>query len=459
MDLFPTGFFWGAATASYQIEGAAAEDGKGASVWDMMCRKKGAIHNNQTGEIACDHYHRYAEDIAIMKQIGLKAYRLSVSWPRVLPDGTGSVNSAGLAFYDRLIDGLLEAGITPFVTLFHWDFPLALYHRGGWLNRDSADWFADYAAVVVARLSDRVRHWMTLNEPQCFIGLGLVDGIHAPGDKLAWAEVLQAGHHALLAHGKAVQTLRALAKTPPVVGFAPATPVYVPVSDQPSDVDAARSAMFGMDTPTYWTNAWFSDPIFRKQYPEDAWKVFGRDVPRIADGDFDVIAQPLDFYGCNIYNGALRQAGADGKAQPVAEPPGHARTAYDWYVTPEALYWGPRFLYERYGLPIIVTENGMSNVDWVSLDGQVHDPQRIDYTARYLLAFSKAYQDGVDVRGYFHWSLMDNFEWAQGFKERFGLVHVDFVTQQRTPKDSAHWYAEVIRTNGASLSKGQTPHA
>ncbi|MCX6030616.1 MAG: GH1 family beta-glucosidase [Chloroflexi bacterium] len=451
---FPKGFIWGAASASYQVEGAAFEDGKGLSVWDMFCRKEGAIWNGQSGEVACDHYHRYREDVALMKELGLQAYRLSISWPRVLPHGTGAVNPKGLDFYDRLVDELLAAGIEPWVTLFHWDHPYDLYCRGGWLNPYSSDWFADYTAVVADALSDRVTHWMTHNEPACFIGLGLQDGRHAPGDKLGFGQVLWATHNALLGHGKAVQTLRARARRPLQIGLAYNGPVVVPASDRPADVEAARLAMFTI-LPTgrhMWNNSWWLDPIFFGRYPADGWQAFGADVPPVKDGDLKTINQPLDFLGVNIYyQDPTIRAGADGRPEPVPFPVGTAQTAFKWNVTPDALYWGPRFLYERYKAPMVITENGLSCMDWVALDGHVHDPQRIDFTQRYLLAYERAGQDGVDIRGYFHWSILDNFEWSEGYKERFGLVYVNYPTQQRIPKDSAYWYKQVIATNGARL--------
>jgi beta-glucosidase len=448
---FREDFVWGAAAASYQVEGAAEADGKGPSVWDMLCRVPGAIFNGQTGAVACDHYHRYREDVALMRAIGLQAYRLSISWPRVLPEGTGAPNPAGLGFYDALVDALLAAGITPYVTLFHWDYPYALYCRGGWLSPHSPAWFADYTRLVVERLSDRVRHWMTLNEPQVFIGVGHHDGRHAPGMKWALPEVLQAGHHVLLAHGRAVQVIRAVAKQPPIIGFAPVGTVAMPASDSPADVDAARAATFSAGAYPVGGNTWWADPLFFKQYPADALAAVGAAAPRVRSGDFDVIAQPIDFYGTNIYQGYYVRAGAEGQPERLPFPPGHAMTAFYWYVTPDSLYWGPRFLQERYGLPIIITENGLANADWVAADGCVHDPQRIDFTRAYLRALRRAAAGGVDVRGYFHWSILDNFEWAEGYRQRFGLIHVDYATQQRTLKDSAHWYRTVIASNGAAL--------
>jgi beta-glucosidase len=448
---FPKGFVWGVATASYQIEGAAREDGKGLSVWDTFCLKEGNIWNGQSGDIACDHYHRYREDIEIMKQIGVNAYRLSVSWPRVIPGGTGKVNTKGLDFYDRLIDELLEAKITPYVTLFHWDYPEELYCRGGWLNPDSSDWFAEYTKVVVDKLSDRVKNWMTMNEPQVFIGFGHHQGTHAPGLKLGTAQLLRAAHNTLLSHGKAVQTIRACSKSACNVGLAAVGVVFTPATDRPADIAAARQAMFSITNKDVWNNTWWMDPIFLGHYPADGLKLLGADVPVIREKDMAAIHQPLDFLGLNIYYGQTVRAGKKGQPEIVPDPAGHPITFYHWGVNPQTLYWGPKNFYERYKLPIYITENGMANVDWVALDGKVHDPQRIDFLNRYLLQLHQASKDGADIRGYFQWSLMDNFEWASGYRERFGMVYVDYTTQQRVLKDSAYWYKDVIVSNGAAL--------
>jgi len=444
---FPKDFVWGVAAASYQVEGAWNEDGKGPSVWDMFCRTPGAVWQGQSGDVACDHYHRYPEDIALIKALGAHAYRLSISWPRVLPAGTGEFSVAGLDFYDRLIDGLLEAGITPYVTLFHWDYPYELYCRGGWLNPYSSDWFADYTTLIVKKLSDRVAHWMTLNEPQVFLGLGHQEGRHAPGLQLPISQVLKASHNVLLAHGKSVQAIRAHAVKYPVIGFAPIGSVHFPASDNLADVDAARQAMFSVTQKNCWNAAWIADPIFFKQYPADGLALFGKDAPQVGPNDMEIIGQPLDFYGVNIYSGVRVQAGADGKPVEAGDPLGGPRTAYYWTVSPESLYWGPRFLYERYKTPVFITENGMANVDWVAQDGKVHDPQREDYIRRYLLELRRAIRDGVDVRGYFHWSIMDNFEWAVAYQQRFGLIHVDYTHQKRTPKDSYYLYQQIIKEN------------
>ncbi len=448
---FPGNFVWGAAAASYQIEGATSEDGKGLSIWDMMCRKPGAVWSGNTGDTACDHYHRYSDDARMMGEIGLQAYRLSISWPRVLPDGIGQVNSRGLAFYDRLIDALLENSVDPWVTLFHWDYPYTLYQKGGWLNRDSSDWFAEYTRVIVDKLSDRVTRWMTLNEPQCFIGYGHQTGEDAPGLQLGFSEVLAAAHNSLLAHGKAVQVIRASAGLTPLIGAAPVGVVKLPASNSTKDIEAARNSTFAITARDCWNNSWFADPMILGNYPDDGLELFQRELPDIQAGDMDTICQQLDFYGANIYKGETVQPGDDATITVPASSDGPPLTTMEWEVTPSALYWGPLFLYERYRLPIVVTENGMSNTDWVQVDGKVHDSQRIDFHTRYLREYQRAIEDGVKAEGYFLWSIMDNFEWAHGYKRRFGIVHVDYATGKRVLKDSAYWYKEVIDSNGQNL--------
>jgi beta-glucosidase len=448
---FPPNFIWGTAASSYQIEGAVEEDGKGLSVWDEFCRVKGAIKSGESGDIACDHYHRSGEDIRLLKEIGVKAYRFSISWPRMLPEGIGRPNARGIAFYADLVDHLLENGIEPWITLFHWDYPRALFKKGGWLCRESADWFAEYAKIAVDALSDRVSHWITINEPKCFIGLGHQTGYHAPGLKLSFPEVLLAAHHTLLGHGKAVATIRARAKTRPTIGVAPDSFVKFPATESEADVLAARDAMFRISEKNVVNNNWFSDPMVLGRYPENGVALFGKDMPVIQSGDMEIIRQPLDFLGINIYQGVRIMAGADGAGVPVAQTAGCPGTTMGWAVSPQALYWGPKYFYERYKLPLIITENGMSNGDWVHLDGKVHDPQRIDFVNRYLREFARAIHDGVDGRGYFSWSILDNFEWSEGYEKRFGLVHVDYATQKRTIKDSGYWFKEVIESNGEVL--------
>lgn len=449
---FPHGFTWGVASSAYQIEGGAREDGRGDSVWDEYCRVPGAIHAGHTGEIACDHYHRFRDDIAIMRGLGMRAYRFSVSWPRVLPGGIGTANEPGLAFYDQLVDALLEAGIQPWVTLFHWDFPLTLHERGGWLSRDSVEWFAEYARLIVDQLSDRVSHWITLNEPQVFIGGGPDNLPLAPGVKPTLAEQLLMWHHAAMAHGRAVRVIRERARLKPKVGYAPVGVSPIPGDDRPESIDAARIAAVSVLQPHLWNNTWFNDAVLLGRYPEDGRRVYGSAAPIPQPGDLEAMHQPLDFLGLNIYHGIPMRMSAAGRPEEAPRPPGIERTAFDWPVEPESLYWGPRFMFERYGLPIVITENGMSGKDTVSPDGRVHDAQRISFTRRYLRELRSAIADGVDVRGYFHWSILDNFEWAYGYRERFGLVYVDFCTQERIIKDSGRWYAGVIETNGASLA-------
>lgn len=448
---FQRDFVWGAATAAYQIEGAAREDGKGLSVWDMCSGIPGFVKSGHTGGMACDHYHRYKEDVRIMKELGLQAYRMSISWPRVLPEGTGRINDKGLDFYDRLVDELLENGIAPYVTLFHWDYPHELFKKGGWLHPDSSDWFAEYTRVVAERLSDRVKHWFTQNEPQCYLGLGHFTGTHAPGLKLGPAEWLQAVHNSLLAHGKAVQTLRQTSMQPCEIAYAPVGITSYPVAPTPENIEAARERTFSITEPTFWMNTWYMDPVFFGKYPEDGLRVFEPWLPKIQSGDMDIIRQPLDFLGLNIYHGTPVQKGADGQPEVIGNAVGHPETMTRWTVTPESLYWGPKLFHERYGLPIMITENGLSSMDWVSLDGKVHDTQRIDFLQRYLREYRRAAGDGVPLKGYFCWSLMDNFEWAEGYHERFGLVHVDYSDGKRTIKDSGYWYRSVIESNGNGL--------
>jgi beta-glucosidase len=418
----------------------------------MFCRRPGAVFAGQSGAVACDHYHRYVEDIALFKQVGLQAYRFSVAWPRVIPQGYGPVNPAGLDFYDRLVDELLRAGIEPYATLFHWDLPYALYSQGGWLNRSSAGWFADYTAAVVDRLGDRVSHWMTLNEPQCFVLLGHDSGRHAPGDHVGLDPLLQITHHVHLAHGLSAQAIRAHARKAPQVGIAEAVTPAMPISADPADIEAARIATFAL-APSHglWGASWWLDPLVLGKYPQQGLDLIERPMLFVQPGDMETIAQPLDYLGINTYQGVPVKAGADGNPEVVPFPVGYPYTGFPWPVTPEALYWGPRFFSERYHLPVYITENGLANPDWIAQDGAVHDPQRIDFTSRYLQQFAHAAQDGVDARGYFHWSILDNFEWAEGYRLRFGLIYVDYPTQKRVLKDSALWYRDTIACNGSNL--------
>ena len=452
---FSNDFMWGVASSAYQIEGAADEDGRGSSIWDVMCTKPDAIYENHTGAVACDHYHLFKTDLALMRDLGIKSYRLSLSWPRILPNGTGNCNSDGITFYDNLIDECLANNITPVVTLFHWDYPYELYRRGGWLNAQSSGWFEDYAKLVVEHLSDRVQHWITLNEPQCFVGLGHCEGIHAPGDKLPMREVLLAGHNALLAHGKAVRVIRQYAKTTPVIGYSPVGNVRVPLTENSCDIQAAKEEMFKVVTEglesKVWSNTWWMDPVYLGRYPDDGLRLFHHDLPAFNAADFEIISAPLDYFGVNIYHARQVRAGHDAVAQEVPIDENHSLTACGWPIVPQCLYWGPKFFYERYNKPIIITENGMSCEDSLAPDGKIHDSERIEFMTRHLQQIKRAVNDGVPLKGYFHWSFTDNFEWAHGYSQRFGLVYIDYASQQRIPKDSAQWYANVIKDNGANL--------
>lgn len=451
---FRSDFQWGAATSAYQIEGAAFEDGKGLNIWDVFCKEEGRIFEGHTGEVACDHYHRFREDVAIMKSLGIKAYRFSINWARILPNGTGKVNERGIQFYNELIDELCAAGIEPYITLYHWELPYELYKKGGWLNEECVNWFGEYAKLVAERFSDRVTHFFTMNEPQCFIGLGFLEGIHAPGLMGPVRDTFQMSHNVLKAHGMAVKMLREYAKQDILIGYAPTGTMSYPDSEKTEDIEAAREYMFGFHEPLRhwtWSVSWWSDPVISGNYPEEGLKAYHDYLPEITKEDLRLISQPIDFYGQNIYNGHRIRMGNGGTPEVVGRYDGFPKTALNWPVTPECLYWGPRFLYERYQKPIYITENGLSCHDVISVDGKVHDPNRIDFLTRYLGEMKRASQDGVDLRGYFQWSLMDNFEWHSGYSERFGLVFVDYRNQERIVKDSGYWYRTLIEENGASL--------
>ena len=447
---FAKDFVWGAATSSYQIEGTGRDSGKGQNIWDVFTKEPGRVYEGHTGDIACDHYHRFREDVAYMKELGLKGYRFSIDWSRVLPEGTGKVNEKGIDFYNALIDELLEQGIEPYITLYHWELPYEIYKRGGWMNPEIVEWFGQYARLVAERFSDRVKYFFTLNEPQCFVGLGFLQGCHAPGVKAPLRDTFEMAHNALKAHGRAVQMLRAYGKQNVQIGYAPTSGMCYPEKDTPKDIEAARKALFALpDDLSNWTwnVSWWSDPVILGKYPEEGMKKYEKYLPVITDEDMKLISQPIDFYGQNIYNGRCIRMGTDGRPEEVRRPAGFPKTATNWPVTPEALYWGPKFLYERYRKPIYITENGMACHDTVSQDGKVHDPNRIDFLARYLKNLKRAAEE-IDIRGYFQWSLMDNFEWDKGYAERFGIIYVDFETQERIWKDSAYWYRDLIRRNG-----------
>lgn len=456
--MFGEDFVWGVASSAYQVEGTDAADGRGACVWDMFATD-GRVFEHQNADTSCDHMHHYKEDIALMRHLGIRAYRFSLNWARILPEGTGRVNEKAIAMYRDMILTMKENGITPYLTLFHWEFPQALYERGGWQNPDVVQWFGEYAKVVAENFSDICEYFITINEPQCVVGLGHLSGVHAPGVKLPIAQTFLVAHHLLMAHGQAVINLRRYAVRPVKIGFAPTGGVAYPYTDRPEDIEAAKKVYFGFYNPIdnwTWNVSWFSDPVFLGHYPEEGLKKFAPYLPEITQEDMELICQPLDFMGQNIYNGYYVRAGADGEPEFVDRAPGFPKTGSDWPVTPEAFYYGIKFLTERYPLPLYITENGMSCHDLVSSDGRVHDPNRITFLDSYIGAMQKAYDEGANVAGYFLWTFLDNFEWADGYKQRFGIVYVDFASQRRIVKDSAFWYQKIIETNGRMLTMNQT---
>ena len=418
-------------------------------IWDTFGQETGYIIRNENGNVACDHYHRYREDVAIMKELGLKSYRFSVSWPRVMPEGYGTVNEKGLQFYIDLVNELTEAGIEPMVTLFHWNLPTAIYELGGWENPQVVDWFEQYTDVVTTALGKKVKYWMTFNEPQLFIGAGLNAGVFAPFEKKSTEALMRISKNVYLAHGKAVRIIRKNCQNS-IVGMAPTGEIVIPRDMNAESIERARKLSFSMKKESFTSSiTWWSDPVFFGKIPEDAQAIFGECLPVLTEEEWEIVTEPLDFYGFNIYQG-LEDLDSTEEYGPYAYP-GSPKTSMDWNVTPEVLYWSCRFLYERYGKPIMITENGMSSFDWVSLDGKVHDPNRIDFLHRYLRSIKDAVSEGIPVLGYQYWSIMDNFEWINGYDKRFGLVYVDYRTQKRTIKDSACWYRDVIATNGEIL--------
>ena len=453
---FPSGFVWGAATAAYQIEGAVGEDGRGVSIWDSFASTPGRVRNGDTGAVAADHYRRWRDDVRLMSALGLRAYRFSIAWPRVQPNGTGPPNPAGLDFYSELVDALLDAGIEPFVTLYHWDLPQALEDAGGWPVRATAERFADYAAIVFGRLGDRVRHWATLNEPWCSAFLGYGSGVHAPGVRDG-QQAVAAAHHLLLAHGLAIQAMRAAAPPETELGIVLNLEPRRPASADPADVAAARLAD-GM------LNRIFLDPLLAGRYPDDVLDHLGARVSlaHIREGDASTIATPIDTLGVNYYRpltvGAVRgdRLGGDGgsatwpgESAVAAVGNGEATTAMGWPVDASGLDELLVRLREDYKpVPLYVTENGAAYDDHPDSDGYVDDVERVAYLASHLRAAQRAVDGGVDLRGYFVWSLLDNFEWAEGYDRRFGIVYVDYESQRRTPKRSALWYSAVIAANG-----------
>lgn len=438
LTALPADFTWGVATAAYQIEGAVAEDGRSPSIWDTFSHTPGKVDGGDTGDVACDHYHRVPEDIGLIKRLGADAYRFSIAWPRVVPGGDGPVNKAGLDFYDRLVDGLLEAGVTPFATLYHWDLPQALQDRGGWTVRETSEHFAAYASHVVERLGDRVKDWATLNEPLCSAWIGHLEGRMAPGLTDLTAAV-RASYHLHLGHGLAVQAIRA-ASSDARVGIVNNLSPIEPASGSEADLAAARRADGHI-------NRWWLDPILGRGHPQDMVEEYGVELP-IQPGDLETIAAPLDWLGLNYYFRQIVTADPDGTAPRARQVsvPGARLTHMDWEVHAEGLEQLLLRLTEEYGVErIFVTENGSAYEDVVAADGSVHDPERVRYLEEHLAACARAVAKGAPLAGYFAWSLMDNFEWAYGYDKRFGLVHVDYATQRRTVKSSGLRYAELVR--------------
>ena len=439
MSVFPKDFVWGCATSAYQIEGAWNEDGKGESIWDRFSHTPGRIRTGDTGDVACDHYHRYREDVGIMKELGLKSYRFSISWPRIFPTGKGAVNPKGLDFYSRLVDELLAAGIVPLPTMFHWELPQALEDEGGWANRDTAGYFADYCATVADRLGDRVKTWLVFNEPWIFTIAGYLAGILAPGIKnpdLA----LRTTHVVNIAQGLAVRAMRATGKVE-AISSAFSMPWACPASDSEQD-RAAAERWHG------FSNVWFLEPPLNGRYP-DVY-VGGLEPERLGmqAGDMEIIRTPLDFIGINLYSRDVIAADESDRNLGVRRVTvtGAEQTDFGWEVYPESIYRTIMRIWNDYRLPIYITENGCACNDG-PVDGAVNDDRRISFLQRYIAQVARAIAEGADVRGYYHWTLTDNFEWAEGFSKRFGLVHVDFETQRRTVKKSGHWYRDVIAAN------------
>ena len=464
-DLFPPNFAWGAATSAMQVEGYPYVDGGGRSVWSALDNDPGKVKDRSNNLIADDTYHRWADDIPLMRQIGLNSYRLSIGWPRVLPGGRGAPNGKALDYYDRLLDGLLKADITPWVTVYHFDYPEALQKEGGWLHEDSPEWLADYAHLLAGRYGDRVRHWLTINEPNIFWSLSGEAGYMPPFAKLTREQLALGAHHILLGHGRSVQAIRAAAKGPVEIGLPIAGQISMPATNSPADIAAARTRSFAAEAlqlapsmpPLFFlANSWWLDPIYLGRYPREGFAQAPSAEKLATPAAMATIHQPLDFCAVNLYFGSHVRAGADGKPEIVPDPTDMPRSHYGWPITPELLYWGPRFLHERYAKPIAITENGMSRADSPGSDGRIHDPERSAFLRDYLRQYLRASREGVPLRGYFHWSLLDNWEFTSGFTEQFGLIYVDRQTMKRTAKDSAATYAAIIRSRGAELSRAST---
>lgn len=439
---FPADFIWGTATASFQVEGAASEDGRGESIWDRFCRTPGKVAGGHTGDVACEHYHRFPQDIKLMQEMGARAYRFSTAWPRIFPQGRGPINTAGLDFYDRLVDALLKAGIEPYLTLYHWDLPQALQDEGGWLSRGTVDAFAGYCEAVVGRLGDRVGHWMTLNEIPCFIGKSYDEGKHAPGLHVSRRQLNQAYHHAFLAHGRAVRTVRALARKDSEVGLVNNPYITVPLMETPAHIEAAARAYDRR-------NAYLLDPILRGAYAPWWLEEQGADAPEVGKGDMETISAPCDFHGLNVYSGFFTEpAGNPEGFDIIPFPSGYPRLNLDWLKpVPQSVYWACRYMREDYGVKkLFISESGCSTDDMPDAAGRVMDLERVQWLRSHFLEARRAIEEGLGLQGYFVWSLLDNFEWSEGYLKRFGIHYVDYATQARVPKASARYVSEVMRS-------------
>jgi beta-glucosidase len=440
---FPPDFVWGVATAAPQIEGAAFVDGKGESIWDRFCRQPGKVHHGDTLDVACDHYHRFDEDFAMMSSLGIRHHRMSLAWPRIFPSGDGAINAKGVEFYHRVFDSMARHGITPWVTLFHWDLPQSLEDRGGWTQRGVVDAFAAYADTVVQEYAAQVKHWITLNEVRCFTKKAYgPSASKAPGRASAPAVVNQTYHHALLCHGHAVRAVREHGGAGAQVGITDNCDVSIPVTESEPDIAAARAWFVD-------ANVHILDPIYRGAYADAYLKRTGADGPQVRAGDLALIALPTDFLGLNVYNATFVRTSGEGEYQALPMPAHFPQADSPWLkITPQASYWGPRFAHEVYRpSAIYITENGCGYDDEALVAGEVLDLHRREFLRAYLRELQRAVSDGVPVHGYFAWSLLDNFEWEDGYRRRFGLVHVDFETQRRTPKLSAHYYSSIVRSN------------
>lgn len=446
--MFRKDFLWGTATAATQIEGAAYEDGKGLSIWDIHPKAKDYTYRGNDASVACDSYHRWKEDIALMKDLGINAYRFSIAWTRILPNGTGEINQKGIDFYNQFIDELIANGIKPVITIFHWDLPYELYIRGGWLNPEVSDWFAEYTKIIAENYADRVKMFIPINEPQCVVG-----GAGGPYRKSTFTtkEMLTMIHNVLLSHAKAAKILHSYEGVQ--VGMSSCGGIDMPYTTKPEDIEATKKYFFRANHDSPYTISTWLDPVFLGDYPKEYYEIFTKDeLPDVKEGDMELIANSADFLAQNIYNGdCYFKDDGNGNPERVELAPGYPMTMMGWSITPEALYWGPKFLYERYKVPFYITENGAAVTDLKTPDDKIHDGARVEFIHSYLANYKKAAEEGVDIRGYFYWSMLDNFEWSAAYTKRFGIVYVDYQTLKRYPKDSFEFYKSVIATNGENL--------